>query len=245
MMLSSVLSSNPNTWTRSLSLELRGHNQPNHPHHPQQQHTSHLGQQQHGVHQVKSSLKQVEYIVQNPINRGPTEPNLEKRQGLASNSIPRPVRAPINHQNQVQHQVHVPDLQVPSASEVREIRLKWSDKIESNTDDHEMYDSPNKMMKKDKMMEDKMADKREKRFLDPDDVSAGGVVDLDDIQNVTKSKEEDEPDLSVRFGSYNKNATQDDDPHQEGEQFCVDISEYLDLKWVLKDAEECHVSFNR
>ena len=238
MMLSSVLSSNPNTWTRSLSLELRGHNQPNHPHHPQQQHNRHLDQQQHGVHQVKSSLKQVEYIVQNPINREPSGPNLDKRKGLVPKLIPRPIRAQTNHQNQDQVEVHVPDLQVPSASEVREIRLKWSDKIESNIDDHEMYDSPDKMIEKDKMMKDKMADKREKRFLDPDDVSAGGVVDLDAVQNVTKSKNEDEPD-------YNKNATQDDDPHQEGEQFCVDISEYLDLKWVLKDAEECHVSFNR
>ena len=40
------------------------------------------------------------------------------------------------------------------------------------------------------------------------------------------------------------NSTQSEDPHG-AEQFCVDISEYLDLKWVIKDSEECHVTFTR
>ena len=42
----------------------------------------------------------------------------------------------------------------------------------------------------------------------------------------------------------NGTTVQSDDPHDKDKQFCVDISEYLDLKWVLRDAEECHVSFN-
>ena len=42
----------------------------------------------------------------------------------------------------------------------------------------------------------------------------------------------------------NDNSTQSEDPHG-AEQFCVDISEYLDLKWVIKDSEECHVTFTR
>ena len=41
-----------------------------------------------------------------------------------------------------------------------------------------------------------------------------------------------------------KNLTQASDPHGE-QQFCVDISEYLDLKWVIKDSEECHVTFTK
>ena len=41
-----------------------------------------------------------------------------------------------------------------------------------------------------------------------------------------------------------KNQTQASDPHGE-QQFCVDISEYLDLKWVIKDSEECHVTFTK
>lgn len=46
-------------------------------------------------------------------------------------------------------------------------------------------------------------------------------------------------------GSHNSSLTQADDPHNKDKQFCVDISEYLDLKWVLKDSEECHVTFSR
>ena len=41
-----------------------------------------------------------------------------------------------------------------------------------------------------------------------------------------------------------KNQTQASDPHG-AQQFCVDISEYLDLKWVIKDSEECHVTFTK
>ena len=42
----------------------------------------------------------------------------------------------------------------------------------------------------------------------------------------------------------NESLTQADNPHGD-KQFCVDISEYLDLKWVVKDSEECHVTFTR
>ena len=43
---------------------------------------------------------------------------------------------------------------------------------------------------------------------------------------------------------HSSNLTQASDPHGE-QQFCVDISEYLDLKWVIKDSEECHVTFTK
>ena len=43
---------------------------------------------------------------------------------------------------------------------------------------------------------------------------------------------------------HSNNLTQASDPHGE-QQFCVDISEYLDLKWVIKDSEECHVTFTK
>ena len=45
-------------------------------------------------------------------------------------------------------------------------------------------------------------------------------------------------------GTEHHNSTQNEDPHGP-QQFCVDISEYLDLKWVVKDSEECHVTFTR
>ena len=127
-----------------------------------------------------------------------------------------------------------------SASAVREIRLKWSDKIETGgeTEGLNNYRKDGILMK-DKMNMNLMDEKRDKRFLDPDSVIQGGVVDglggLEGLEEGSGEQEEEEE----------ASGPQDEDPHKEGQQFCVDISEYLDLKWVLKDAEECHVTFNR
>ena len=133
-----------------------------------------------------------------------------------------------------------------SASAVREIRLKWSDKIETTGGETEGLKNYRKdgILMKDKMNMNLMDEKRDKRFLDPDSVIQGGVVDglgglegLEGLEGAEEgSGEQEEEEAS---------GPQDEDPHKEGQQFCVDISEYLDLKWVLKDAEECHVTFNR
>ena len=76
-------------------------------------------------------------------------------------------------------------------------------------------------------------DIRGKRFIDPDEV-VDHMEDHDhDHDNIG----------GVKDGVSKDNTTQDLDPHLRDQQFCVDISEYLDLRWVLKDAEECHVHF--
>ena len=87
------------------------------------------------------------------------------------------------------------------------------------------------------MMSEAEEDKRGKRFLDPDEVMLADHMGDQDHSNSTGGEEE------VVEGPHTDNSSQDSDPHQD-QQFCVDISEYMDLKWVLKDAEECHVQFN-
>ena len=81
-------------------------------------------------------------------------------------------------------------------------------------------------------------DKRGKRFLDPDEVMMADHMEDHDHSNTT-----DGGQVEAVEGADTDNSSQDSDPHRD-QQFCVDISEYLDLKWVLKDAEECHVHFS-
>ena len=81
-------------------------------------------------------------------------------------------------------------------------------------------------------------EKRGKRFLDPDDVMMAGHMEDHDHNNSTHGEA-----AEGVGGTHTVNSSQDSDPHQD-QQFCVDISEYMDLKWVLKDAEECHVQFS-
>ena len=86
------------------------------------------------------------------------------------------------------------------------------------------------------MMTAAKEDKRGKRFLDPDEVmladhSEGHMEDHD------HSNSTDGGEVEGVGGTHTVNSSQDSDPHQD-QQFCVDISEYMDLKWVLKDAEE-------
>ena len=70
-------------------------------------------------------------------------------------------------------------------------------------------------------------------FIEPSELDA-----LQSARNDKESEHEHQHDESQH------NITQNDDPHGS-QQFCVDISEYLDLKWVVKDSEECHVTFAR
>ena len=133
-----------------------------------------------------------------------------------------------------------------SASQVREIRLKWSDKVESLRDiQNGNYDD--RMVTEDTMVDDKMKmmdDKREKRFLDPEGALDSSFVEAGD--NSLKLNTTEEAVLGVDYSDDEEDeGPQDEDPHKDGQQFCVDISEYLDLKWVIKDEEECHVEFNR
>ena len=113
----------------------------------------------------------------------------------------------------------------PEASELRETIVKWSKKLES------------KDLLADNIFEP--SDDSEKRvyrsaFLDPDEVGINN--------NHGQMHHSDH-----MTGSNNKNNTnvQNENPHDKNKQFCVDISEYLDLKWVIKESEECHVNFNR
>ena len=133
-----------------------------------------------------------------------------------------------------------------SASQVREIRLKWSDKVESLRDiQNGNYDD--RMVTEDTMVDDKikmMDDKREKRFLDPEGALDSSFVEAGD--NSLNLNTTEEAVLGVDYSDDEEDeGPQDEDPHKDGQQFCVDISEYLDLKWVIKDEEECHVEFNR
>ena len=72
-------------------------------------------------------------------------------------------------------------------------------------------------------------------FLDPNEIGIGGSNHNHDQMNHDKHMNEN---------SHNDTNVQNEDPHGN-KQFCVDISEYLDLKWVIKESEECLVSFNR
>ena len=70
-------------------------------------------------------------------------------------------------------------------------------------------------------------------FIDP--------AELDALKSARMEHEESEH----AHGEHDQdNSTQSENPHG-AQQFCVDISEYLDLKWVIKDSEECHVTFTR
>ena len=71
-------------------------------------------------------------------------------------------------------------------------------------------------------------------FLDPNEV---GVKNTHDEMH--------HMDRMASHGNKNTTNVQNADPHDKNKQFCVDISEYLDLKWVIKESEECHVNFNR
>ena len=80
-------------------------------------------------------------------------------------------------------------------------------------------------------------------FIDPADLEDYGDSS-DHDNNAGHSSDSGHHDNSEE-GHHHDNTTQADDPHDKDKQFCVDISEYLDLKWVLKDSEECHVTFSR
>ena len=76
-------------------------------------------------------------------------------------------------------------------------------------------------------------------FIDP--------AELDALQSARSDHNHSDSDHSGDHhgdNNHHDNSTQSEDPHG-AEQFCVDISEYLDLKWVIKDSEECHVTFTR
>ena len=79
-------------------------------------------------------------------------------------------------------------------------------------------------------------------FIDPNDLEQyGGRSDLEDQEhNSTDHDKATHTEVDTKYND--KNETQADDPHGE-QQFCVDISEYLDLKWVLKDSEVCLLGF--
>ena len=115
----------------------------------------------------------------------------------------------------------------------------------------------------------KSENKQPEAIKPPDDTTEDIVMtfDFEDIEAKAKAKTErsafiDPAQLEVNSEGHDheaeghhegghegghegdKNQTQASDPHGE-QQFCVDISEYLDLKWVIKDSEECHVTFTK
>ena len=73
-------------------------------------------------------------------------------------------------------------------------------------------------------------------FIDP--------AELDALQSARSDQDGGDHQGDHHDDEHHDNSTQSEDPHG-AEQFCVDISEYLDLKWVIKDSEECHVTFTR
>ena len=189
----------------------------------------------------------MEFTVKSPISQ-PLQPEFHRRQGLPKlNAETSPISVP-SATGAVEKNDNVPgDDNILSASQVREIRLKWSDKVESLRDiQNGNYDD--RMVTEDKMMDDKMKmtvdEKREKRFLDPDGALDNSFVEAGD--NSLNLNTTEEAVLGVDYSDDEEDeGPQDEDPHKDGQQFCVDISEYLDLKWVIKDEEECHVEFNR
>ena len=192
-------------------------------------------------------MKEVEFTVKSPISR-PVQPVLHRRQGLPTEKEEtNPVPLPEVRQAQAgEERDNVGGDNILSASQVREIRLKWSDKVESLRDiQNGNYDD--RMVTEDTMVDDKMKmmdDKREKRFLDPEGALDSSFVEAGD--NSLNLNTTEEAVLGVDYSDDEEDeGPQDEDPHKDGQQFCVDISEYLDLKWVIKDEEECHVEFNR
>ena len=261
--------SQPNSWTRSLSFEVRG-GQSQRQHHQQQTRQQNQQQSQRAFNQnkqqlrqhqqqqqqhprpsqVQSRLKEVEFTVKSPISQT-LQPVFHRRQGVPKEKAETTQISVTSATGAVKKNGNLGDDNILSASQVREIRLKWSDKVESLRDIQDgNYDD--RMVSKDKMMDNKMKmmvdDKREKRFLDPDGALDSSFVEaVDSSLNLNTTEEavlgvdysDDEEDEEDEEGA------QDEDPHKDGQQFCVDISEYLELKWVIKDEEECHVEFNR
>mgnify|MGYP007048360100 FL=1 len=187
-------------------------------------------------------MKEVEFTVQSPISQTlPQE--FHRRQGVLKEKAETTPISVSSAKND-----NLGDDNILSASQVREIRLKWSDKVESLRDIQDgNYDD--RMISKDKMMDDKMKmmvdDKREKRFLDPDGALDSSFVEAGDSSLNLNTTEEAVLGVDYSDDEEDDEGPQDKDPHKDGQQFCVDISEYLELKWVIKDEEECHVEFNR
>ena len=189
-------------------------------------------------------MKEVEFTVKSPISH-PVQPVLHRRQGLPKENVEVNPVTVVPSAPQAEEK-HDHEDNILSASQVREIRLKWSDKVESLRDiQNGNYDD--RMVTEDKIMDDKMKmmdDKREKRFLDPEGALDSSFVEAGD--NSLNLNTTEEAVLGVDYSDDEEDeGPQDEDPHKDGQQFCVDISEYLDLKWVIKDEEECHVEFNR
>ena len=78
------------------------------------------------------------------------------------------------------------------------------------------------------------------RFIDPEEIENFGHDQSEHHSNSTNP--EHMGDHGQEHHEDKHNTTQNENPHGD-QQFCVDISEYLDLKWVIKDSEECHVTF--
>ena len=147
--------------------------------------------------------------------------------------------------------------QKSEASEVRERRVEWPKKLETNkqrtelaeinvgkenirehNDDAQSFQVTSSPVQTDPIYTiNTVNDEYEPRihrsaFIDPEELA----VDI-------KHDELHHMDHNPRSSSKNKTNVQSENPHDK--QFCVDISEYLDLKWVIKESEECHVNFNR
>jgi hypothetical protein len=159
--------------------------------------------------------------------------------------------------------------QKSEASEVRELRVEWSKKLERNKQRTEIPDiyvgKPNTR----KHNNDEQSFQAESfashdslhpnsspvqidpiYFMntvndkfEPPRVHRSAFIDPEELAVDIKHDEMHHMDHNPRSSSKNKTNVQSENPHDK--QFCVDISKYLDLKWVIKESEECHVNFNR
>ena len=141
------------------------------------------------------------------------------------------------------------------ASELRERRLEWSRKVEkekgmkvknkTGRDELRVERSNNDSLNyvKTPIHARKLAFKEDPIYLFIDDVVENRVhrsafIDPEDFPVDIRHDE-----MTRSNNKKNTTNVQNANPHDKNKQFCVDISEYLDLKWVIKESEECHVMF--
>ena len=136
---------------------------------------------------------------------------------------------------------------MPEPSEIKEMKVEWSEKPGRKRKMSPMQSSKSRQPKS--IVNDPMASKAKEEesfynfqygsrthrsaFIDPQELS--GDMNHHDQMHHTDDMHHNNTNNYTNFQSNN--------PHDKG-QFCVDISEYLDLKWVIKESEECIVNFN-
>ena len=131
--------------------------------------------------------------------------------------------------------------QLKASTQQTEITTSTSKKVSETTNSQQTKSNNNQPILLNFEDFEDQAKTAKPRFIDPEEIENFGHDQSEHHNNSTEHMGDHAGEHEGR-NNYNSSESQDDNPHGD-QQFCVDISEYLDLKWVIKDSEECHVTF--